>query len=286
MNIHKIFIILIVATIFCSCSKEDDITAELDPAKFEVKDSDNPLEHYIYEYYTKYNSFILFEYKDSDYKWNMTHNSDYVVTLPKKELFNDGLEYAKKVFLEVYPEDFIAKYFPYKLLMAENITNFDYNTGMDVEMMAASGMSCIAIGGIKDGVADYTDEQIIDAKAQINGKFWSDYMVNNNIIKIPDSFYNISKDYYDHYVINASGEMNPDAKKEDFGCIYSFDFYGYEKLPSIEKDLCTFFEYMFSHNSTEIQEISEKHPLVKQKFEILINLVKNSCDIDLSKINN
>lgn len=288
MNIYKIFMILVIATIFCSCSNEDDITAEMDPPKFEVKDSDDPVEHYIYEYYQKHKSFILFDYNENDYKWNLTHNSDFEVTLPKKEIISDGLEYAKKVFLEVYPDDFISKYFPYKLLMAEKVSTFDYMTGMDLELMAASGMSCVVISGVKEGIKDFTEEEMTDAKAQINAAFWSDYMINNGLVKIPDDFYNVSKDFYSRPVVAAEGyPLKMDAKKEDYGFVFSTisPWNGYEYLPDSTKDLSSFFEYLFAHTSAEINTLSEQYPRIKQKFDILLKAVKNSCNIDLSKIN-
>lgn len=288
MNIYKIFMILAFAAIFCSCSKEDDIVVELDPPRFEVKDSENPTNHYIYEFYKKYSSFILFEYKDEDYKWNLTSNSDFQVTLPKKELKDAGLEYAKQVFLEVYPDSFIKKYFPYKLMLAEKITNFDYMTGEDVEVMAASGISCVVISGVKDGIADMTAEEILTAKGQVNAGFWADYMISNNLISIPEDFYKVSKDFYSRPVVAAEGyPLQMDAKKETYGFVASeiSPWNGYEYLLDMSKDLQSYFEYMFSHKSKEINQLCAEYPRVKQKFDILYKTVKNTFNLDLRTIN-
>lgn len=288
MNIYKIFMILAFAAIFCSCSKEDDIVAELDDPRFEVKDSEDPTDHYIYEFYQKYKSFILFNYEVADYRWNLTHNSEYEVTLPKEELKSAGLEYARKVFLDIYPEEFVLKYFPYKILLAENISTWDMMTGMDVELMAASGISCVVISGVKDGVADMTEEEITSAKGQVNAGFWADYMVNNNLISIPDDFYNVSKDFYSRPVVAAEGyPLQMDAKKETYGFVYASisPWNGFEYLPDMSKDLQTFFEYMFSHTSEEINQLCAEYPRIKQKFDILYKEIKNTFGLDLRTIN-
>ena len=99
---------VLMGFMFSSCYKDEDIDGKIPEPKYKVEDSDDPVDHYIYEFNQQYGNYILYEYQEVDYKWNMNTLLD--VTLVKQKerpILNEGIQYMKQVLFDDYSDEFI-----------------------------------------------------------------------------------------------------------------------------------------------------------------------------------
>lgn len=270
----KYIILAIFSLMLFSCYNEDDIVVEKGENKYNIQDSDDPVEKYIYNFYKESGSVILFDYETSDYTWNITHSYLGGFDLAKVKDANKaaGIEYAKKVFLEMYPKDFRSNHFPFKILMAESLKGEDMMTGMMADYHAKSGKGFICIGRINDNAGSLTKDDLYAARGGVNTDYWLTYMFGNNKFKIPDAFYAVSEAYYD-------GKIDGGVKED-----YGFVFLDWKYFPGKYLDLKTFIEYIFSHTNAEMEELCNNYPLIKQKYDVLVYAMKDQFGFDLSKL--
>lgn len=279
----KYYFLLAVLSIgmLSSCTKEEDaIHVEPGELKYEIKDSDDPSEHFIYEFYQETSSVILYSYDRSDYLWNLRTNDDFKFEVVKHEDLKDALAVAKKVFLDIYSRDFAKEYFPTKILLSSEVTGIDENY-KDFTGEVASNVNFLVIGQLDDKAKDLTEAQILNLKAKVNADFWSKYLVARGKFSIPDSYKEIS----DHHgeMLMYIGGWSPDATPYEFGFIDVIAEPWGDFLPTQEQDLQHYMEFIFSHNEEEIAEMSSKNGKIKEKFEILFNEIKEQTGFDVKK---
>lgn len=273
----KYIILAIISLMLFSCYNEDDIVVEKGENKYNLQDSDDPVEKYRYNFYNDFGSVILYDYALSDYTWNITHTYFATFELEKVKDENKaaGLDYAKKVFLEAYPENFKKKFFPFKILLAESLQAYDWMVDGMVDYHAKGGKGFLCIGRVNDNVGTLTKEDLYTARAGVNTEFWMTYMFGFNRFKIPDSYYAVSEAYYDQEL--TEGVI------EDYGFVWADTSWG-TYFPGPYLDLKTFIEYIFAHTNKEMQDLCNKYPKIKQKYDILVYAMKDQFGYDLTSL--
>ena len=90
-------IYILLGVFLSSCYKEENIEGEEDEPKYKVEDSEDPLDHFIYGFYHDYGVFILYDYEEVDYRWNMSTVLDVeLIKQTDKVTLNEGLAYFKQ----------------------------------------------------------------------------------------------------------------------------------------------------------------------------------------------
>ena len=84
-------IYILLGVFLSSCYKEENIEGEEDEPKYKVEDSEDPLDHFIYGFYHDYGVFILYDYEEVDYRWNMSTVLDVeLIKQTDKVTLNEG----------------------------------------------------------------------------------------------------------------------------------------------------------------------------------------------------
>lgn len=100
-------IYILLGVFLSSCYKEENIEGEEDEPKYKVEDSEDPLDHFIYGFYHDYGVFILYDYEEVDYRWNMsTVLNVELIKQTDKVTLNEGLAYLDNVLFQYYTDDF------------------------------------------------------------------------------------------------------------------------------------------------------------------------------------
>ena len=278
--LNKILLSLAAASMLTACYKEAAIHSDKGEVPYKIEDSSDPARHYIYEYNKATGVYILSDYSDVDYSWNVSAVSDNVLVRMDEDALADAVEYVKQVLTEVYPQEFAKKYFPVKVLLADSVAN---NSSDDE--LTAYGRSYIAIGRLGKEDFPKSADEIKDARGRISGKLWGNIIYSNGLISIPDGFFSPSEEYYGQYVGDDEGFSNPDYQKTLGFWEYDPDaVYVGEMLPSREGDLADYVRYIVTHSSAEMQALMEGYDTMKIKYNILIKAVKDECGIDLQAI--
>ena len=185
LTIKTILASIVLPAMLTACYKEDPLHSERGEIPYKIEDSDNPALHYIYEYNQKTGVYILSDYTDVDFKWNVGSESNNDLIRIKDGVLDEAIEYVKAVLTEVYPEEFAKKCFPLKVLLADSIS---VSTSKSDDLLVGSGRSYIAIGRLHKGDIPTDEDKLADIRGEVSGYLWGNYIYSNNLMTIPEGF--------------------------------------------------------------------------------------------------
>lgn len=287
----------LLAAAVSSCYKEDPLTPDNDEPQYVIVDSDDPAQHYLYEYCQNTGVYILSEYNDVDYKWDVNSESNYTLARIEPSVLGDAIEYLKEVLTEVYSAEFAKKYFPFKILIAGTISNSMLFNDESDDMTCGYGRSYIAIGQLRPEIlSTQTPAQKLTKLGKISGVLWGNFIYTNNLITIPDVFFTQSEQYYEvnlkNYVEeNESEDISIEETAKDI--IKSFGMWKYDEsdtefypymAPDEAGDVAGFVEMILTHTAEEMQAEMEGYDILLIKYNALISAVKEACGIDLQAL--
>lgn len=291
---RTLFIIFILlAFAFAGCYDEENITSELGIDNLKPKDSSEPVDHYIYEFYNKYGSYIKYSYDTLEYQWEFNNIKEIVYTEQEdKDIQLKGLEYMEKVFSNLYSEEFKKNHFPVKILLAKSIDEAGW--WGDKNIISDYGTPFLSIGRIKEGIETTSDEDIKKAKTKINYNFWHGYLMANSKINIPEEFFLINSEFHSQNLrlMVTTSDIDPDPSKlnpHNFGFFFNRQRYEYTSgkyywAPSRDEDVEQFFEMILSHTKTELDEIMADSQKLQDKYVIFTNYIKNTFGFDIQTV--
>ena len=283
-------IVLLVWGIFlCSCSKDvalgPDVEFERDYVLPQGGDAES--DERIVELYERYGSYFLYDFTVADLNWNQVANSTlYKLALGEPKYAIDMLNLLDEVWLKFYPEEFLKKNLPYRVFMADTVYSvLSYRDRP--EICVKTGDNSLAFGYMNKDTKNKTAAEKLELKNTVQSLFF-DLLQVRKVITIPEEFYKISD-----YSTKASRDPNdPDyARKRGFvanpqygneWCIYV----NWQTKTLLQSDDLTYFLASILRRTSEQWESDLTYPLVKQKYDILVDHFKKEYDIDLVKIGN
>ncbi|WP_294142808.1 hypothetical protein [uncultured Sanguibacteroides sp.] len=289
MKNYKLWMLsLVLVGLMSGCYKEDDIQTTKGDVLIDVKEGDDEVDQYIYRFYQANGSVIMYEFSELDYRWNMSSvvKNVTMVLQEDKAVLKNGLALMEKVFFNVYDQDFQKNYFPLKILMAKSIEKMEW--GIPTPQAVLTGLSYIAIGNIAPGVESLSRDEIRDIREKVNAEFWLSYLVKGGFIHVPESFYEVSKQYYQEYLDRLpenEGVEEVDVKKYGF---WKKDDYASWAVLAPDRDL-DFKDFMGVITTTpydELKPILDKYGKLKDKYTILANTFKEKYHIDITLFGN
>lgn len=269
--------LLMLLTSLVACEKESPIKAEPGKPRFEIKDSDDPVDHRIYDLYQKTGVQIVYKFDKRDYLWNLgayTSNIpfDSLVYTTNREDLAAGLDYLDEALLSHYSDAFKTKYFPLRLFLADSLKN----TVHDELIEATVGRDYLLIGNINAKVIRSSDAKSKATKRGIlNALLWR-FIHNNTLIEIPEEFFVPSKDYYSVFLKDEIKKTDPRE--------YGFLAFGEYNTPTPEEDVQFFVDFITRSNREEREATLNNYGLVRSKFQILTTFLKKEYNVDLEKI--
>lgn len=287
LTIKTILASVVLPAMLTACYKEDPIHSERGEIPYKIEDSDNPAIHYIYEYNQKTGVYILTDYSDVDFKWNVGSVSNNDLVRIKDGVLDDAIEYLKAVLTEVYPEEFAKKYFPLKILLADSVS---VSVGGTDDDLVGSGRNYIAIGKLRKGEITKDEVQLSEDRGLISGYLWGKIIYSNNLMTIPEGFFSPSEQYY-----GVSFEMDEYKEfREDPNYPRKIGFWRYHPKskwyphynPTREEDISDFVQMIVTHSAAQMQELMAGFENLRIKYDILIKTVKENSGVDLQAIGN
>ena len=251
------------------------------------------MDHYIYEFNQQYGNYILYEYQEVDYKWNMNTLLD--VTLVKQKerpILNEGIQYMKQVLFDDYSDEFKKKYFPFKILIADSV-QVAKSGSVSKDESAEGGLSFLAVGKIRSGISTIASDSLLKLKGEVQATLWARFLYNNEMLQLPEAFWSISDEYYgvNLKTIDGNSSLKPDeinAKKYGFWDRNRAADSGvsYCMAPDKTLDIYQFIQMIVTHTADEMKELMEGHDKLKDKYYLLINQVRDVYGVDIQAIGN
>lgn len=276
------------ALLTVSCYKEDPLTPDIDEPQYVIEDSDDPTQHYMYTFLQETGVYILTEYSDVDYLWNVSSISNYEITRIDPAVRDMAVAYTRQVLTDVYAPAFAKQYFPLKILLAGRISDtISYTEGAD-DLICGYGRSYIAIGQLReDLLSSKSNTEILSDLGKINGIMWGNFIYANDLISIPESFFSQSEQYYEQNLKSLIVDGDAEAAIRSVGMWFygEYDDY-YAMAPDQAGDIAGFVEMILTHTEEEMKAEMEGYDILLVKYNALIDAVENASGINLQELGN
>lgn len=296
----KLILLISLLAGMSSCYNEDALIIPDQTDKYNIPQDDpsDPTQHFIYQFYQKYQTVIITRPTEADYKFNFTSDNGIKITAPEqqKEIIDEGINFLQDVLLGLYPDDFLKKNLPFSILLAQQVQMASY--GETTIMNSYASGSFIALGNVTSDLKTMSREDFVKIRADVNATFWARYMSEvRGLFTISDAFYEASQeiepDLYNWFYLGSDAPSTIDFYH--YGLI-SYDpdasfvdeddpedpFYSLT-APSKATDLSQWMNFVFEKTPAEIQEICNNYPVMKKKYDVIREAMLEN-GFDLSKL--
>lgn len=174
------------AIMLAACSSEDDLTPKVDTsneyATYIMANKDRtPTDSLIYEWLTEYNTYIVYNFRDNDIKWQWSGkmNISYTPYDPESEsdmnLLMKHLNLVKTAFFDNYETDFLRQSLPYKLFFVKSLKGSGFDSFGEASYTALSNsQDAILIAYLQPNGRAYSQATMESEMSGIFGGFFYD----------------------------------------------------------------------------------------------------------------
>lgn len=170
----KIILLIALLSGLTACYHEDELNVPDLSDKYGVlQDSSDPTQHFIYEFYQKYESVIIVNPTIADYKFNFNAENGIQITAPEQTqaVIDEGVDFLKKALIDLYPSDFLKKNLPFSIILAEKVQMDSY--GETTVLSSYASNSFIAISNITSALGSMSKSDFVKMRADLNANFLS-----------------------------------------------------------------------------------------------------------------
>jgi hypothetical protein len=306
---HIFFLLFAGSLFFAACKKDVAIGPPIDiEADYTLPQGDAPKEanDKIQQLYDTYGSYFLYNFTQKDFEWaqsTSTGNSKIdTAVLGDPQYTGDMLAMLDEVWLKFLPENFKkAGGIPYRVFIMDSIRQYrgpGYPPGMEYlnYEFKITGQS-VAFSGMNAGLRTMTPEQKLAKKNVIIVAMWN-YYIANRYLDIPEEFYNVSNYTVKPAMpVNAANPDNVEAYRQkgflprSYNTVTGSPFewltndYAWNNSGK-SNDLNSFVFHLLQRTDEEMAPYVDNYPLIKQKFDILVNHFMNKYQLDVRAIAN
>lgn len=258
-----------------SCKKENAIVVNDDDTRmYKLPQGDQPYDKQILEFYSKYNSVILYNYRESDFIYQFTGPTELDLRAPAAgpNGIQETLDFFQEHWLSMYPEAFLKKNLPFKILLADSITKILEGLPSDtVQLPAIAGYRNVTFG-LTGHLSGLSSDGIDSARGALHGAFWQQAFISNTI-EMPPLFPNFP------------------SYPRDITAMKNAGTFFYRNGMTGMMDAGDHIQMITAHSKTWLDAnlyTPQNDPLgnYKKKYDILINYYQTKYNIDLQAIGN
>lgn len=229
-TIRNILLGMLAVAFTVACSEDNKLgdPIHLEPPYPLPEKGHSEAEDRVVDFYYKYNTFLLYDYTEEDFSYGNNSSMEYQSLPGDVKYLGAMLDLLEEVWLDLYPEEFKVRYFPFKIYLVDQLSTTNKWSGLPTYYDYAVRTSDIVIAGMNESLNSLTAKDKQKLKCIINNAYLS-FLLNqkdadgNSLLDIPKEFYEIS-DYKKDFITNANyqAEGNPD-KHLEFGYLPNLD---------------------------------------------------------------
>ncbi|MFB6457087.1 hypothetical protein ACE38W_17585 [Chitinophaga sp. Hz27] len=304
---HISFISFIFTIFLFSCSKkETEIGAPVSIKPDYVLPQGNAPDAAnarIQQLYDKYGSYFLYNFTQKDYEWVQSTGSGNskldTAVLGDPIYTSDMLQFLDDVWLKFLPEDFKkGKGIPYRVFMADVIRQYRPNFPPEYTYLYFDYKivgKAVVFPGMNSDLRTMTPAQKVAKKIIVTSAMWS-YYIANNILDIPSEFYAISNytstaapvtplSLPANMIAYRTRGFLPSSYDPTFGNALEWYYSSYAWGTAKTNDANSFITNITQRTDAQMAPYLT-YPLIKQKFDLLVNYYKTKYNIDVRAIAN
>lgn len=263
----------------------------------------------IQELYDNYGSYFLYVFTQKDYSWMQSTSTGNPATdtavLGKPEYVEDMLNFLDDIWLKFLPDDFKkGSGIPYRVFLADTIKQRRSGTGWppgmeylyyDYKIYSKS----ITFAGMNASLRTMTPADKLAKKNNLISVIFN-YYLSNGFITLPDEFYTVS-DYMTTPAtpLTAAYPANVEAWRSrgflpgSYNAVsgapsewYSAYYWTSNKANVRSSDASSYLLHLLQRTDAQMQTYLDTYPLIKQKYDILVNHFITKYGMDIRAIGN
>lgn len=288
--LKRICIALACCIALYACRKDGALSSSPDTNTFyTLPQGSHPYDTAIVSFYKKYNSFILYRFDSVDYNYNITgpvFSGLYMSPADTGDIAQ-ALDYLQTNLFNLYPENFLQKTMPFKILLASHI--FISSDGHGQSGLAAgtyyynayAGANYMAFGVVNDSLKTLSGHQLDSTRGLLQMACWQQATGNGNIAR-PPGF-----DTLTNYTAMAQfGNNNPNRNK--YGVFFTTSPRG---LYDAAGDFLAYIDIITSTDeetmkNTWLSPAYDVNGLYNAKYKLITGYYKENYGVDLQAIGN
>lgn len=280
--IKVILVITGLVTIGSGCKKEKVIKNAEVSLPYKIPAGNHSFEQRIVDFYKKYGRVILYDYKQSDFRYNVNGNLLYVALLPDTNYVANALDSLDKYLFDTYSEEMLKKLLPYKIILSSEIRGV-FTTQTVVApgdtlpglINALGTFNQLAFGHTHNRLATLSNEEIKNIRRDLHKELWKEATAAGKI-EVPQAFhkglnYNYASEfsYYNTYGL-LEYHLKGNTMYSDLG-----EYVGYITSRSQEE-----------LNNTVLSPATDPLGIYREKYNLVVDYYKQKYQVDLQAIGN
>lgn len=266
----RIYFLMIIAAVMVACNKEAALTPTPPEVMYTLPQGNNSYDDSIMACYNKYKTYILYKFTQGDYAYNFIDKKADSAFVANPAYIGLALRFFYEQVLNVYPESFLQRTMPYKVLLAAYI-----GAGQTRSVRGfASTQSMLAIGWADSTLRDKTPAQLKQLRGYLHRHYIERaYRVNSVII--PQEFIALSPALYGN--VNNSNRYSLGVLEPHGGALnQATDFLGYvEAITSQSKAQL---------EAGVLRSTVDTKGIIRKKYNVMISFFQSQYGVDLQAI--
>ena len=278
------FSLLACCLLACLGNDDVDVIEPWEEMEYELPQGKSDADDRIVNYFEKCGSYILYEYPDLDFDFELSES--YLYELPDPIYVGDMLDFLEETWFDFYSVEFHKHFMPLKIMLTKYLAYEDpWTEEVILEYFCYYGSEAIAIGYCSDALQEFSPATKLEFKNELHSQLWNNWYKE---LDIPEDFFAIS-DYTRVAVTDV--ESVDYVRNRGFVANYLNDpprewatslSYSTGRLDE-KTDLKSYLIGMAVRTSADWAE-DLKWPLVKQKYDILRDWIQETYGFDLQKV--
>lgn len=266
----KLYYLLAVVTILFACNKEAALTADPVKPRYTLPQGNHSYDDTIMDLYRKYGTYILYKFSQEDYTYDYTTTKKDSAINANAAYIGTALRFFKTQLLDLYPESFIQKTMPFKILLASYIGSGDTRSPKGF----TSGNSMLAIGWADSTLAQKTPAELKQLRSWMH-RYYLERAYRVKSIKAPDAFVALAPRLY--------GDVT-EENKYSLGVLVTNG-----SGMNLGVDFMAYIETITGNTKAQLEAgvLSpqiDTRGLIKKKYDIVINYFLAEFNVDLQAI--
>ncbi|RFS26629.1 hypothetical protein DVR12_02240 [Chitinophaga silvatica] len=278
----RYFILALAAIALSSCSKNETLTPSEPVHTYTLPQGNNAFDQDLVSLFNTTGTYFLYRFSRQDYAWKPVESSsiasaagyNYSCENADPNYVPKMLEFIQQNWLSSYPDAFLKKTLPYKVILGANLKNTVSNKLQNTTPFY-NGFIISNFSAVFDTMKNTTK---VSFRGEIHKEYWN-WILSKNLVSFPTSFTNVSN--YTKTGVTAAN-------------MYSLGFIapgvGSAAIP-LNTDIINYIMAIISNSKTQLDDTilkpsNDVNGLIRAKYKALTDYFKSAYAIDLQEIGN
>ncbi|MBS0027628.1 hypothetical protein ACTJJ0_32155 [Chitinophaga sp. 22321] len=267
-----------------SCSKEKTLSPNDPPVFYNLPQGNHPYDDSIVAFNKKYGSYILYKFTQQDFAYDLTSYVPMIAANANQAYVQQTLTFFRTQCLDLYPETFLRKTMPFRIVLAAYLDTIISSLGKPVDTSRSltgftASHNMIAIGWADSTLQQHSPQELRQVKAYLNRCYFQQALLSGALI-IPDVFMRLGPAGGYQYVTGFQPEkgMLEAPSSEDAG-----------RNASATWDFLCYINAITGHTKAELDATIlspsvDRNGKIQEKYDALVRYFKTQYGVDLQAV--